>query len=242
MNEVLASFPLLFGVIASIIHVVAGPDHLAAVSPLAVRAKFRPWMIGFSWGIGHVAGMLLIGLFFFFFRELIPVDFISENSERIVGILLIVIGVWALIKIKGLVSHDHAHDHTHENEDGSVYIHRHDHSHSEEDNHGHSHSKKKERQTYLAAAGIGILHGFAGVSHIVSMLPTMAFKNNVDAIKYLVGFGIGTIIAMVVFSFVLGRLAKAASDRHKTKVLIGINIAAGLSAIIVGVIWMWNTW
>jgi len=242
MSEALSSFPLIFGIIASIIHVVAGPDHLAAVSPLAVRAKFRPWLIGMSWGIGHVAGMLLIGLFFFFFRELIPIDFISENSERIVGILLIVIGVWALYKVKGLIIAKHAHDHTHENDDGSVYIHRHDHSHEETAKHKHKHERNKERQSYYAAAGIGILHGFAGVSHIVSMLPTLAFPKNSDAVQYLVGFGIGTIVAMMAFSFLLGLLAKTATEKRKDNVLIGINIAAGLSAIVVGIIWMWNTW
>jgi len=73
---------LLFGLIAAIIHVVAGPDHLAAVSPLALNAKFRPWLIGMSWGIGHVAGMLLLGLIFFFFRDLIPLEFISQNSVK----------------------------------------------------------------------------------------------------------------------------------------------------------------
>lgn len=242
MNEALASFPLIFGLIASIIHVIAGPDHLAAVSPLAVRAKFRPWLIGMSWGIGHVAGMLLIGLFFFFFRELIPIDYISDNSERIVGILLIVIGIWALVKVRGLKKSMHVHDHTHEDKDGVAFVHRHDHSHSESKMHKHAHDISKERQSYWAAAGIGILHGFAGVSHIVSMLPTLAFPNNYEAVLYLIGFGIGTIVAMVAFSFLLGYLAKTASDKHKDNVLIAINILAGLSAIVVGIIWMWSTW
>lgn len=242
MSEALSSFPLIFGIIASIIHVVAGPDHLAAVSPLAARAKFRPWLIGMSWGIGHVAGMLLIGLFFFFFRELIPIDFISENSERIVGILLVVIGVWALIKIRGLKKSFHAHDHTHEIENGDVYVHRHDHSHDNSKKHKHSHDIKKEKQSYYAAAGIGILHGFAGVSHIVSMIPTLAFPNNFEAFQYLLGFGIGTVVAMVSFSFLIGFMAKTATEKRKENVLIGINIIAGLSAIVVGIIWMWNTW
>ncbi len=242
MTETLSGFPLIYGIIASIIHVVAGPDHLAAVSPLALRAKFRPWFIGMSWGIGHVAGMLLIGLIFFFFRDLIPIDFISDNSERIVGILLVVIGVWALYKTKGLKKTIHVHAHTHESSDGNIYIHNHDHDHSDVKSHTHEHELKKEKQSYWAAAGIGILHGFAGVSHIVSMLPTLAFESNYEAILYLIGFGIGTIAAMVGFSFLLGMLAKVASEKRKDNVLIGINIVAGLSAIVVGILWMWNTW
>ncbi len=242
MAESFSSFPLIFGLLASIIHIVAGPDHLAAVSPLALNAKFRPWLIGMSWGIGHVAGMLLIGLVFFFFRDLIPIDFISENSERIVGILLIVIGIWALIKVVGHKKSNHAHAHTHTKESGDAYIHRHDHSHDETKTHSHEHEMAKEKQSYWAAAAIGVLHGFAGVSHIVSMLPTLAFESNYQAILYLIGFAAGTIIAMVLFSFLLGILAKKASEKRKDTVFIVINVIAGLSAIFVGIIWMWNTW
>jgi sulfite exporter TauE/SafE len=242
MAEAFSNFPLLFGLIASIIHVVAGPDHLAAVSPLALNAKFRPWLIGMAWGIGHVAGMLLIGLFFFFFRDFIPIDFISDNSERIVGVLLIVIGIWALVKVSGFRKSDHVHDHTHNEENGAIYVHKHSHSHSHTIKHGHDHDKKKEKQSYWAAASIGVLHGFAGVSHIVSMLPTLAFNSNYEAITYLIGFGAGTIIAMVGFSFLLGLLAKSASEKRKNTLFISINVIAGISAIFVGIIWMWNTW
>ena len=242
MAEALISFPLLFGVIASIIHVVAGPDHLAAVSPLALNAKFRPWLIGMSWGIGHVAGMLLLGIVFFFFRDLIPIEYISNNSERIVGILLVVIGIWALIKVVSYRKNNHTHTHAHSHEDGSAYVHSHNHLHITTEKHNHEFDVRKEKQSYWAAAGIGILHGFAGVSHIVSMLPTLAFANNYEAILYLVGFGAGTIIAMVLFSFLLGLLATTASKQRKDTVFIGINAFAGISAIFVGILWMWNTW
>ena len=242
MIETLIEFPLLFGILASIIHVVAGPDHLAAISPLALNAKFRPWLIGMSWGIGHVAGMLLIGLVFFFFRELIPVDFISHNSERIVGLLLVAIGIWALIKVINYRRDNHAHAHAHTNTDGSAYIHKHEHTHVQTKKHSHATDIAREKQSYWAAAAIGVLHGFAGVSHIVSMMPTLAFSNNYQAVLYLVGFGAGTIIAMVIFSFLLGILAKSATKQRKDTVFISINAIAGLSAIFVGILWMWNTW
>jgi sulfite exporter TauE/SafE len=242
MAEVFISFPLLFGLIASIIHVVAGPDHLAAVSPLALNAKFRPWLIGMSWGIGHIAGMLLLGLIFFFFRDLIPIDFISNNSERIVGILLVAIGIWALVKVVNYRRDNHSHIHVH-SDNGSSYIHDHNHLHSAVQKHTHTNADMaKEKQSYLAAAGIGIIHGFAGVSHILSMLPTLAFSSNYEAIMYLVGFGMGTIIAMVTFSFLLGLLSASASKQRKDTVYVAINALAGISAIFVGIFWMWNTW
>ncbi|MBK6962966.1 MAG: hypothetical protein IPH20_03270 [Bacteroidales bacterium] len=59
----------LTGFIASIAHVVTGPDHLAAVTPLAIDSRKKSWIIGFSWGLGHTTGMLLIGLLFVLFKK-----------------------------------------------------------------------------------------------------------------------------------------------------------------------------
>lgn len=250
MSEALATFPFLFGLLASMIHVVAGPDHIAAVGPLALRAKSRSWFIGMSWGIGHVAGMLLLGLIFFFFKDAFPIGFISENSERIVGLLLIFIGLWAISKIKGLKTHKHAHDHKHQSNGDTVYVHRHSHDHNQIHTHGHEHGdiqdhkhlEKIIKQSYWAAAGIGIIHGFAGVSHIISMLPTLAFESNFQSISYLIGFAIGTIFAMVAFSFLLGLVSNYATEKRKDNILIGINIVVGLAAIVIGIIWIYKTW
>lgn len=236
MEEALSGFPLLFGLLASIIHVVSGPDHLAAVSPIALRAKRRAWAIGLAWGIGHVGGMLLIGLLFFFFRDLLPIDAISENSERIVGLMLIGIGLWALYK---LLPHRerHSHTHTHVNEKGEAFVHNHTHAHR----HHHS-DAESEKQTWWLALGIGVLHGLAGVSHIVSLLPTLAFAENYQAALYLTGFAVGTIVAMVAFAFLMGVISKSASHDHKQTFLNWINAIAGIAAIVVGVLWITLTW
>ena len=39
------TFPLTAGLIASILHVITGPDHLAAVMPFAVESKKKAWKI-----------------------------------------------------------------------------------------------------------------------------------------------------------------------------------------------------
>lgn len=242
MSESLIHFPLLFGLIAAMVHVLSGPDHLAAVAPLALNTKFRPWMIGMSWGIGHLFGMLVIGVLFFFFRELIPVEFISANSERIVGILLIIIGCWSIYRLfKYRSATTHKHVHTHQDDHGNAFVHAHDHDHGQTNKHGHPHHDV-ERQTYLAALGIGVLHGLAGFSHILHLLPTLAFPDRFDSIMYLVGFGAGTILAMVLFSFILGLIANYSNQKRKDTVYMAINGLAGIGAIFVGFFWLWNTW
>ncbi len=242
MNEIVAGFPVLFGIIAAFAHVLSGPDHLAAVGPLALTKKIRPWLIGMAWGLGHLIGMLLIGMLFFFFKELIPVDFISDNSERIVGLLLVVIGVWAIYRmIQYNKTTKHAHVHTHEDESGNVFVHTHDHDHDSVNVHKHTHEKVL-KQTYLAALGIGILHGLAGVSHIVHLLPTLAFETRMESVEYLVGFGIGTVLAMMVFSIIIGLMGQMATQKKKDNIFIAINGLAGLAAIVVGFYWLYSTW
>ena len=51
------------GLAAGALHVWSGPDHLAAVAPLAVRGRRRSWAVGMRWGIGHSAGVAAVALF-----------------------------------------------------------------------------------------------------------------------------------------------------------------------------------
>lgn len=103
---------VITGLIAGLAHVVSGPDHLAAVAPLAVREHRRSWRTGLRWGMGHSAGVGLVALMLFAIRESLPVEAISAWSERLVGVMLIGVGIWALRR--GLKVEVHAHRHEHD--------------------------------------------------------------------------------------------------------------------------------
>ena len=51
----------LAGLTAGLIHVLSGPDHLAAVAPLA-NDRSRAWRTGFLWGLGHSGGVFAVAL------------------------------------------------------------------------------------------------------------------------------------------------------------------------------------
>lgn len=89
-------FAFLAGIAAGLLHVFAGPDHLAAVAPIAANRQRRQWLTGLQWGIGHTLGVLLIAALLLLLKEQLPLDAISSYSERIVGVSLIVIGGWGL--------------------------------------------------------------------------------------------------------------------------------------------------
>lgn len=236
-GAMISSFPFVIGLFASAIHVVSGPDHLAAVTPLAIDTRLRSWLVGLGWGAGHTMGMLLIGLLFVLFRNLIPIEAISAYSESIVGLVLIAIGVWAFWRIFGKPFHSHhAHPHTH-NEENTTYTHVHEHDHPAMNQHKHSHSKVI-KQSFFSAMAIGIIHGLAGVSHLVGVLPTLAFPTAFDSGMYLTGFGIGTILTMVVFSFLMGFIAWQSNEKFKPVIFKSIQVVGASASVGVGIFWL----
>src|SRR5215831_19664903 len=174
---------ILTGLLAGVLHVWSGPDHLVAIAPLAVRQPKRSWIPGVRWGVGHSAGVAIIGLLSLWLRGLIPLEHISSWGERVVGMMLIVIGLWALRKALRIHAHEHEHD-------GDHHIHLHSHTHRVP----HQEASAHQHHTH-AALGIGILHGLAGSSHFLGVLPALAFPTQLQAVGYLGGFGAGTIIS-----------------------------------------------
>ena len=228
-------YSIFAGLTASMIHVISGPDHLAAVTPFAIESKRKAWKVGLFWGIGHILGMLSIGVLFLLFKEYIPLEEISESSEFLVGIVLVGLGIWVLLKMyRGERKHSHIHVHN----DGNPIIHEHGHEH-ETDSHGkHAHEHPNIRQTLIGSLTIGFMHGLAGIAHFILLLPVIGFETRTDSVLYIVGFALGTIIAMIAFALVIGKLAAYSFKEHHNTFFKGIQLASGLFAIVIGVYWM----
>ena len=84
------------GLAAGLLHVFAGPDHLAAVAPLTADSDRAHWRTGLQWGIGHTSGVVVIACLLLLIRAQLPLDAISAYSERIVGVALIIVGGWGI--------------------------------------------------------------------------------------------------------------------------------------------------
>jgi len=228
------SFPIIAGLVAAMLHVITGPDHLAAVTPFAIESKRKAWKVGLLWGIGHISGMLAIGFLFTIFKELIPVDQISSHSEQLVGLVLIGIAFWSFYRVfKQHKEHKHLHIHV----ENSPLIHKHEHSHVGQTSHGHVHSKVVKQSSFTSYS-IGFLHGLAGISHFLLFLPVLGFKNQFDAISYVLGFGAGIILAMMAFAFVVGKISSFAKNGHNQLFFNGVRVTGGVFAIVIGVYWL----
>jgi len=227
------SFPLFAGIIAATLHVISGPDHLAAVTPFAIESKKKAWKVGLFWGIGHLSGMLFIGVLFLLFKDLIPFEKISSHSEKFVGLILIALGLWIFFRI---FKEQQNHKHTHVHSQNTPIVHQHQHVHFEEPQHNHIHPNIK--QGLLASLSFGFVHGLAGIAHFLLFLPVLGFTSKISAIQYIFGFGIGTLLAMVSFAMVIGHVASFSKQDHNENFFKGIRLASGLFALIIGVYWL----
>lgn len=214
------------GLIAGFIHVLMGPDHLAAIAPMTIDDRRRSWHLGLRWGIGHSGGVLLVGIGVLAFREVIPVTFISSISERLVGLVLIGIGLWALKKAFDTRIHAHPHEH-----DGTPHAHMHVHRD------GHEVTAPRPHAHTHTALAVGTLHGLAGSSHIVGIVPALALPTTTMAALYLIAFGVGTVAGMVCFSGLLGWIV-ARWTMKGTQAYRVMMTACAAMAIVVGGVWM----
>lgn len=213
---------VIAGLVAGLVHVLIGPDHLAAVAPLATGSRRRGWIDGFLWGIGHSTGTWIMAAVAIALTGFLPIEAISSWSERLVGIVLIAVGLWAWRRAASTRVHTHRHDH-----EGHAHAHMHAHWNGDRTRHQHGH----------AALGIGTLHGLAGTSHLLGVLPALAFPTRTGAVAYVVAFGVGSIVAMTAFAFVIGSIAGAPALRAPRvhRALMG---ASAVFAIGLGVWWL----
>lgn len=204
-------FAIITGLIGGILHVISGPDHLAAIAPLAAEKTKSAWSLGFKWGMGHSGGIFIIGLLFLLAKPIIPLDTISMYSERLVGLILILIGLWGFRRLflKRLPLKIHSHHYK-----------------------MHPHSLKEVNS--FSALLIGIIHGLAGSSHFLGVLPALAMPSRTASILYLSAFAAGTISAMTVFSSAIGILSGKLSYKFHEKILAGFS----LSAMMIGCVWL----
>ncbi len=212
---------LITGALAGFVHVLSGPDHLAAVTPMAVDARQRGWVTGWTWGFGHASGVVLVAILAVVLRDVLPpIEAISAWSERIVGVALIAVGLWALRRSTrmGSAAHTHgalSHRHLHVQE-GPAWLRR----------LGHAH----------ASFCLGVLHGIAGSSHFFGVLPALALPTLSASLIYIAAFGAGTVAAMTAFAAAIGtatiRLPNGALPQR------AMMVAAAALAITVGSVWI----
>ena len=167
-------------------------DHLAAVSTvLAQRPSFRAsGMIGFSWGLGHTAILLLVGAVVLVWRVPVP-EPIALAAEFGVGAMLVFLGCMLGLRLVRERWHVHRHEH-----DGTQHLHLH--SHALADDHGHGHWWRDSVRPFC----IGMAHGLAGSAALLLIVLSSA-RSVSEGLIYIAVFGAGSILGMMLVGMVV---------------------------------------
>ena len=179
------SLAWLTGALFGVQHVLTGPDHLAAVGPLAVGQR-GSWRVGLAWGLGHALGVWGLAALVLWVGALLPLEALASWSERLVGCSVIAVGVWGLVRTR-------------------------------RDTHAHAPSDEPEQSArpYRVAAAVGTLHGLAGASHLVGVLPGLPLADGHARLAYLLAFGGASILTMLTVTAILGSGIVAAHWRDR---------------------------
>ncbi|MEO0324674.1 MAG: nickel transporter [Myxococcota bacterium] len=225
----------LGGLAAGGVHVLTGPDHLAAVVPLAAQARRRGDRrglgVGMLWGFGHGLGVVLLGGLGVLLRNVIAIDVdaVSGVAEIVVGVSLIFLGLWTLRQSRGVVVHSHGHHHQGDQEEDHAHVH----VHVRDATVGapeHAIAGRHARHEHGAFA-FGLLHGIAGTSHLVAALPALAL-GGAAAIAYIGGYLMAAIPLMALVGGAVVRMME-----RPERVAPALRFSGVLAASI-GVLWL----
>jgi high-affinity nickel permease len=221
------------------------PDHVIAVTAIVARHRSarHAAVIGFFWGIGHALTILCFGSGIFVLGWVIPAR-IGIYMEFSVGMMLILLGGWNLSGIVpwfrrsrpsdfSLTGQIHVNPHSH-----GDYVHTRSHG---TDLEAHPHLPEKKslgwldrpfgsigRYPILRPLIVGIVHGFAG-SAAVALLVLTTIQNVQWAIVYLLVYGFGTIVGMMLITVAIA--LPFAYTKRSTGLEHGLRIASGLISL-----------
>lgn len=233
---------LFIGLLLGIRH-ATDADHIVAVSTIVSQQKklTAAGIAGALWGLGHTIMVFVVGGAVIFFHVVIPPR-VGLFFEFAVALMLIVLGVLNLTGFLAHIiqkltpsSHPHSHLHVH---DRNPHIHIHTHDASG----GTSLPEKTLSLSYFVRefglfhlvrpVVIGIIHGLAGSAAITLLiLPTIRSPHL--ALAYLLVFGMGTVIGMVLITTLLGVPIVMTSNRF-ARANRYIVIASGLVSVALG--------
>lgn len=148
------------------------------------------------WGLGHGSTILIYTILFVLLQIHISENY-NQLTDRLVGLLMIFMGLWLLRKQTG-----HIHFHRH-----GWRIHIHPHQHIETPNHEHQH------RLTIGAFITGILHGFAGSSAVLALFLSHN-PSTTHILTNIAVFSLGCMLGMVLFSGLLILPVNFMAQRH----------------------------
>ncbi len=227
------------------------PDHVIAVTTIVARHRNARGaaLIGAVWGLGHTLTIMIVGGGIILLGWVIPAR-VGLSLELSVGLMLIVLGIMNLTGVLQRITESgtpagsppaslHSHPHSH-----GDYVHSHVHGHNPE---AHPHQPEQTPlgwlDRHLGALGVyqlirplvvGIVHGLAG-SAAVALLVLTAIRDPRWSVLYLLIFGVGTIVGMMLITAVIA-LPFGYTGTRFARLNRGLRLASGALSLGAGVL------
>jgi high-affinity nickel-transport protein len=230
-------------------------DHVVAIATIVSRERgvAGSALIGAAWGVGHTITVMAVGAAIILFGVVIPPR-LGLSMEFAVGIMLVLLGVLTLTGMGRTVGAAHAragvpgghaldlHNHLHAHGD---YVHRHPHGHGPG---ARGHAEERTPLARLDRSGlariafyqwlrpfaVGLVHGLAG-SAAVALMVLSIIREPVAALGYLLLFGLGTIVGMMLITLILSA-PFAFTAVNLPKFNWRLRVASGLVSFVFGVV------
>jgi len=215
------------GTLAGSLHAVTGPDHLAALLPISIGQRWwRSVYAGAYWGLGHGIGAALVGMLAFCIRDALNLDVLCTYMEAAVGISIMVIGANGVREAKEWIGQGGgeqaaACESAPTTPTAPVMS-----------------EQAKPSSAVVSTLTTGILHGCSGSGHLLGVMPALAMPSWACAATYLSAFGFGTMLAMCVFTALVGEVSMQMGARLKQpNVTAKISLVSSFFALTMGLVW-----
>lgn len=221
-------------------------DHMIAVTAFVTTRPALRAAAGFGlrWGLGHSMAVFAAGGILIATGLRWPTGY-DELGEALVGVLLVAVGIWAMLRARKLHLHrpeehgDHAHLHAHK-QAASPHVHQHPaHEAPAHPPAGHHHHHAAPGGDRHGITAVGLMHGLAGTSAVVALVPVTLMDRWIVGLGYLLMFGLGTILAMTAYAVVAAAALRRASESSLTWGRL-LGRLVGMGSIAVGLWWIWR--
>lgn len=155
-------------------------DHVVAVTTIVSQQNkvFSASVIGLAWGMGHTLTILMVGSALVYF-DLVISPHLGLSMEFSVGVMIVILGLFSLRGFLG--------------------------TKVDQERHGRQFHLKQDATwfRFFRPFAVGLVHGMAG-SAAVALLVLNALSDKNMAFLYLLIFGFGTIVGMMLVTILLG--------------------------------------
>jgi high-affinity nickel permease len=204
-------------------------DHVAAVSALVTekRTIVGSCLLGTFWDAGHTLALMAAAVVVIAFKLTIAPE-VERGLELVVALVLVLLGGHVLLRCLGGAFHSHSHAHG-----GQV----HDHPHAHELDGTDAKTGHRHRHLRLLRLGgrpflLGIVHGMAGSAGLM-LLTLAAIPSAVGALVYVLVFGLGSTLGMLVLSGLMGVPLALSAGRSRVAQVV-LQTLAGSASLVLG--------